>query len=146
MFKDDYIIRMIEQFGDVLRKVLALEDKSDFKAAHDEIDAAMQKLGMSRLLARTMPAETLLGLVRRPGGDDGRCIMLSRLISADAHVYETEGRHETAHDLYATSLFILTSLKKDAEGDRLDTINRDMDSLRFYIGESQKEPNGDLTL
>lgn len=147
MFKNDYLIRMIEEMGDILRKVLALEDRQEYKECHDEINAAMKKLGISRLLTRTMPANELLRLVRRPGGvNDDRCVLLSRLIGADAHVYKSEGEKEVAHNLYTTSLSILTEISKDAEGEKLEQIQKDMDGLRLCITENIHDNNGDLDL
>ncbi len=73
-------------------------------------------------------------------------VALSRLIAADAHVYEAEGKHETAHDLYTTALGMLTELSKDAEGNRLTEIQKDMAGLRLYIGENLKGASGDLSL
>lgn len=137
MFKNDYIMRMIEQMGDILRKVLALENREDFKAAHGEIDEAMKQLGVSELLAMTLPASELLRLVRRPGdADNDRCLLMSRLIGADAHIYKTEGQFDTAHDLYTTSLQILTEISTDAEGEKLEQINKDIDVLRLCIREN----------
>lgn len=146
MFQDDYIIRMIEQMGDILRKVFMLENKREFKASHEELDVAMKKLGLPRLLARTMPAVEITRLIRRPGGaNDERCLMLARLISADAHVYKAEGKCDVAHNLYTTSLGILTELKKDAEGEKLEQIEKDMDVVRLSINENIHE-NGNLSL
>lgn len=146
MFEDDYIIRMIEQMGDILRKVFMLENKQEFKACHEELDVAMKKIGLPRLLARTMPAVEITRLIRRPGGaDDDRCLLLARLIAADAHVYKTEGKCDVAHNLYATSLGILTELQKDAEGEKLERIEKDMDAVRLYISENIHD-NGNLGL
>lgn len=147
MIKNDYIMRMIEQLGDILRKVLAHEEKNEFKAGHDEIDTAMNQLGISRLLVRTMPTSELLRLVRRPGSENvDRLILLSRLIGADAHVYKTEGQKDVAHNLYTTSLGILTEVSKDAEGEKLEQVQKDMDGLRLCITENIREDNGDLDI
>jgi hypothetical protein len=147
MFKNDYLMRMIEQLGDILRKVLSLEEDHKFKACHDEIDAAMKQLGISRLLVRTMPTGEILHLVRRPGSmDDDRCVLLSRLISADAHVYLTEGKKDVAHNLYTTSLGILTELSKNSEGENLEQIKEDMDGVRLCISENLQDNNDSLDI
>jgi hypothetical protein len=137
MIKNDYILRMIEQMGDVLRKVFALENKSDFKTAHNEIDTAMKQLGASELLAMSLPASELIRIVQRPGDSESdRCLLLSQLIGADAHIYRTEGQFNTAHDLYTTALEILMEISKDAEGEKLEQINKDIDGLRLCIREN----------
>ena len=138
---------MIEQMGDILRKVLSHEDKLEFKEGHDEIDAAMNQLGISRLLARTMPSGELLKLVRRPGEvNTDRCVLLSRLIGADAHVYKAEGQCDVAHDLYTTSLGILMKISEDAEGEKLEQIQKDIDGLRLCISENLSENNEGLDI
>lgn len=147
MFQDDYILRMIEQMGDILRKVLSLEKEQKFKEGHEEINKAMRKLGISRLLARTMPANELIRLVRRPGEPNtDRCILLSRLIGADAHVYEAEGERGTAHSLYTTSLEILYETAQDEDGEKLENINKDIDAIKYHIGENIKSDNSNLDL
>jgi hypothetical protein len=145
MIKDDYILRMIEQMGDFFRKVMALENKGEFKASHDEIDTAMKQLGISRLLTRTMPANELVRLVRRPGGsNEDRCMLLSRLVAADAHVYISEGQKGVGHDLYTTSLGVLKETLEDADDDKKDQIQKEMDGIRFYITENIRENNDNL--
>jgi hypothetical protein len=145
MIKNDYIIRMIEQLGDILRKVLTLEEKGEFKESHDEIDTAMKQLGVSRLLARTMPTDELVRFACRPGGDNvDRCVLLSRLIGADAHIYVTEGKRDVAHTLYVTSLGILTEIMDEAEDEKLEQIKKDIDGLRLCIGENIREDNSSL--
>jgi argininosuccinate lyase len=100
----------------------------------------MKKLGVPGILARTMPAEELIHIVRRPGSNgDDRCFMLSRLLAADAHVYNSEGKNDTSHNLYATSLGILKELEKDAEGEKLEQYQKEIDEIRFQITENARD-------
>jgi hypothetical protein len=137
MIKNDYLIRMIEEMGAMLRKILAHEQAREYKAAHAEIDVAMKTLGLPRVLARSMPASDLMRIVRRPGAaSDERCFMLSRLIGADAHIYRSEGSADIAHNLYTTELFILNALQKDAEGEKSEMIGKEIEAVRFSITET----------
>lgn len=145
MIKNDYILRMIEQMGDILRRVLALAEKGEFQKSHDEIDNAMKELGVSRLLARTLPTDELVRLISRHGSDNvDRGLLLSRLIAADAEVYKSEGKRDVAHTLYVTALGILTEIMDGAEDEKLEKINKDMDGLRLAIAENIREDNSNL--
>lgn len=145
MIKNDYILRMIEEFGGILRKAFALADEGKYQKSHDEIDKAMKKLGVSRMLARTLPTDAIVRLISRPGTDNvDRGLMLSRLIAADAEVYKSEGKRDVAHTLYVTALGILAEIMDEAEGERLDKIKKDMDGLRYAIGENIREDNSNL--
>lgn len=147
MIKNDYLMRMIEQLGDVLRKVFALADEGEYQKSHDEIDNAMKQLGVSRLLARTMPTDELLRLVSRPGSDNvDRGILLSRLIAADGEVYKSEGKRDVAHTLYISALGILTEIMDEADDAKLEKINKDMDGLRLSISENIREDNSNLDI
>lgn len=142
MLKDDYIMRMIEQFGDILRKIFTLMDEGNFKKSHDEIDAALKKIGVSRLLVRTMPTDELTRLVCRSRPDDvSKCLLLSRLISADAQVSQAEGNIETAHDLFTTSLEVLYYAHDEADEDEEGQIDKDIESVKFSINENIKLDN-----
>lgn len=140
MFKEDYIIRMIEQMGEFLRKVLKLEEDNKFEEAHDEISKAMKKLGVSPLLVRTMPPDGLMSFVTRPGGDnEDRCILLARLLSADAHIYKTEEKNSTAHELYKTALEFLTDVSEKVEGEKLERVQKDIEEIRYLMTENIRE-------
>jgi hypothetical protein len=137
MIKNDYILRMIEQMGDVLRKVLNLENSQQFKQGHEEIDTAMKQLGVSHALTLTLPHNELMNLLNRPDGAyEDRCLILSRLVQADAHIYYTEGKRNTAHDLYQSSLGILTELAKDEDSEKLPDIKNRISEVQFLILDS----------
>lgn len=140
MFKDDYILRMIEEMGDIIRKLLSYEEAGDFKPAHAEIDSALKKLGVSENLVRTMPTDTLINFVKKPGQNNAkRLLMLSRLISLDANVFKNEGDKFTANDFYVTSLEVLDQTKDEVDDDEdIKSVEQDIESIRFYISENNK--------
>jgi hypothetical protein len=137
MIKNDYILRMIEQMGVVMRKILNLENNQQYKQAHNEIDNSMKQLGVSRALTLTLPHNELMNLLGRPDGSyEDRCMILSRLIQADAHVYYTEGEKSTAYDLYQSSLGILTQLAKDEDSEKLPDIKNRISEVQFLMRDS----------
>jgi hypothetical protein len=139
VFKNDYLIRAIEQMGAVLRKAMALEQAREYQAAHGEIDTAMKLLGVPRILTRSMPAAELMRMVRMGGGSDERCLTLSRLIGADAHIYGSEGSPDVAHNLYTTELSVLTALQKDAQQDNREQIEKEIEAVRLAITENVRD-------
>lgn len=144
MLKDDYIMRMIEQFGDILRKILTYTNEGDFKRGHNEVDAALKKIGVSRLLVQTMPTDELTRLVCRGTAEDvSKCLLLSKLIAADAQISQSEGNIETAHDLFTTSLNVLYHAHEDADEDEDKEISKDIESVKFSINENIKLDNRD---
>jgi hypothetical protein len=66
-FRQDYILRLIEQLGDFLRRIAGLSDKRDFAAA---IDAAGQAwddvLGVPRALVDVLDTPTLASMLKEP--------------------------------------------------------------------------------
>ena len=140
MIKNDFLIRMIEEMGALLRKALAHEQAREYTAAHQEIDAAMKTLGLPRVLARTMSASDLMRIMQHSAtASNDRCFLMARLIAADAHVYRSEGSPDIAHSLYTTALFILTALQKDAEDEKSALIQKEIESVRFSITEEIEE-------
>lgn len=90
----------------------------------------MKKLGISPLLVRTLPPDELMRFVTRPGGEnEDRCILLAKLLSADAHIYKTEGKNSTAHELYKTALEILNGVSGKVEGEKLKKVQKDIEEL-----------------
>lgn len=140
MFKDDYIMRMIEEMGDIIRKILNFEEAGDFKPAHAEIDTALKRLGISENLVKTMPTDTLINFVKKPGQNNAkRLLMLSRLISVDAGIYKSEGDKFTANDFYVTSLEVLDRTKDEVDDDDdMQSVEKDIESIRYYIKENNK--------
>ena len=108
MIGRDYILRLIEQVGQVLGVALStalkLRENGQLNEADAVIDAAMQRLfGLNLEASETLPAETLLALLRLnqpPSPDEplvaNRITAMARLIEASADVSVDAGDHELA--------------------------------------------------
>jgi hypothetical protein len=66
MFREDYILRLIEQVGEALRKLAGLNAKGDHGAALAGIDEAWSKLDVPRELVEVVDTPTLAGMLRDP--------------------------------------------------------------------------------
>lgn len=108
MIGRDYILRLIEQLGQVLTVVLGtagrLRDNGQLDEADAVIDAAMQRLfGLSLEATETLLTETLLALLRLnqiPSPDEplvaNRITTMARLIEASADISVDAGDQELA--------------------------------------------------
>ncbi len=137
MIKNDYILRLIEQMGDFLRQLLAWETSGDFGKCHEEIDAKLQQLGVSRTLLRALPPEELTGLLgRRDESHARRCMLLARLAQADAQVYEAESRPKTALGMYQTALGVLKAVQDEAEPEEQADLRGQMREVEAAISQN----------
>ena len=66
MFRQDYILRLIEQLGEALRRMAGLNRKGEHAAALAELDAAWARLDVPRELVEVVDTPTLAGMLRDP--------------------------------------------------------------------------------
>jgi hypothetical protein len=66
MFREDYILRLIEQLGEALRRMAGMSAKGDHAAALDELEVAWGKLDVPRELVDVVDTPTLAGMLRDP--------------------------------------------------------------------------------
>jgi len=96
MVERDYILRLIKQMTEALAIVFKLERGGDLQEALRVIDTTYQQLlGLDATTVATLPAETLLSLIRSSGaGYQGgkamgeRLTVLANLLQAEGDVYE----------------------------------------------------------
>ncbi|HEX3722679.1 MAG TPA: DUF6483 family protein [Nitrolancea sp.] len=96
MVERDYILRLIKQMTEALAIVFKLERGGDLQEALRVIDSTYQQLlGLDAATIATLPADTLLALIRSSGtGYQGnqavaeRLTVLANLLQAEGDVYE----------------------------------------------------------
>lgn len=64
MFRQDYILRLIEQLGDAVRRLAGMNDRGEYGAALDALDEAWGKLDVPRGLVDVVDTPTLAGMLR----------------------------------------------------------------------------------
>ena len=99
MYQRDFIMRMIEQVGQVLialrNRILGRE--IDGATLRDELNAVAQRTGLDFGLARRVEPETLMLLVAPTGElEPGRCWLLAELFYLDGLQAKAEGRFDDA--------------------------------------------------
>lgn len=106
MAQQDYILRMIEQFGQLaiaLRKLIT-GGKSGSEDVQDRLQSAARHAGLDLELARTATPETLAMMVS-PGGqpEPARCWMFAETLFLDGMDARLAGDADRAWDSYRKS-------------------------------------------
>jgi hypothetical protein len=114
MTQTDYILRMIEQMGQMLaalRRIILGESESAQVIA-DRLASAATAGGFDLTLARAASLETIEMMVAPTGDlDPGRCWLVAEILYLDGLQAELEERHEEAEESYRKSLPLYTLLK-----------------------------------
>ena len=125
MTQRDYILRIAEQVGRVLARVLYDRQQEDYQGAHEFIEEQFrQMLGMGGGFVHSAPEETLLAMLTSMGViDTEKCWLLATLLKVDGEVYEAQEDENNSYYSYlkAINLF-LAVLTSDSELHRLDPV------------------------
>lgn len=94
----DYILRLIEQFGALLASIMAKRKAGQVAEAQQELDAwCFQAVGMSLRLVRQMSPGALHQHIYGSGSNDyQRAILLAELLIQDAEMLEAGGEPQQA--------------------------------------------------
>ncbi len=116
MTQTDYILRMIEQLGQMLaalRKMILQQSESG-QMISDRLTAAASDGGFDLTLARAASAETIEMLVAPAGDlDPGRCWLVAEILYLDGLQAQLEERPEEAAASFRKSLPLYTLLEPE---------------------------------
>jgi len=106
MYQRDYIMRMIEQLGVFLTRILKLKEAEKFDAARMEIDRAGKTLlGLDMSLIRALSDEKIISLLQPTGSlDSGKCLLIAELLREEGDICERQGKEEERYTCYSKSL------------------------------------------
>ena len=112
MAQRDYLLRMIEQIGQILialRKLII--GGVDRQTADAGLQKAGQQVGVDLTLARAATAETLQMLIA-PEGDlePGRCWIVAEMMYLDGLQSEADGDPEAAADRFEKALLLYQAI------------------------------------
>jgi hypothetical protein len=112
MMKQDYILRVIEEFGQAWALVVARLRAGRYAEALEGVDeAAHRHLGLSLSLIDGMSSEGLLDLMRVGHSlDRGRCVLLAELLREQGEILELQGRPAEATVARAKALDIFLEI------------------------------------
>lgn len=110
MMKQDYILRLIEEFGQAWALVVARLRAGRYTEALEGVDeAARRHVGLSLRLIEGMSSADLLGMLRVGDTlDRGRCVLLAELLRKQGEILELQGRpgDATSARLKALDLYL----------------------------------------
>lgn len=133
--RDDLILRMLDQIGAVIARVLTGTAPDDLEAAERELTRAYVELtGSGRALVARLSSEQLLAILGAPTRfNRERGYVLARLLEADARLTEAEaGRDDAAADAAATRSGL-------ADARRLKALDLYLEAARAGLDEEDLE-------
>lgn len=121
MFQSDYILRIIEQFSAVLRRMIAsLREAQPQEALELSEEALGLTLDMDPKLALSLDAESLMFLVGMGGESDPvRLLLLAEVLAIRFEALRASGEHEAAEREHARVLVVAERALQAGPSERL---------------------------
>lgn len=150
MYQRDYILRLIEQAGAALRRLLAEIREQRPEEALETADAAVALvLDTSSELASSLTDEGLVVFLSAGGGVDvERAVMLAELLAGRADAFEAAGRPAEAGESRRRAAALLSAAVAEAGEEaveQLRTALRDGGDPAIGGGEGALASGGDAT-
>jgi len=119
MFERDYIKRLIQQFAEVVEKIVLFKKRQDWQQVQMVIDvSAKQLLGLNPDLIDNMDSSSLTSMFQISDETDfEKCYILGRLLMEQAFIYENTKTDE--HKVYKTYQKSFDLLIKALEGNEI---------------------------
>lgn len=130
-FRNDYIMRLIQQLGAALGQIIARKRRGEVDEAEAIISrTALNLLGLDMTLLRRLSDEGIISLLRRPDtGDVGGFIVAAELLAQQGDIDEARGLPDAGYDCRqkALSLFLEACLAApevcgDEYADKINTL------------------------
>lgn len=118
MIHQDYVMRQVTQFIQVLLHVLGLTKKKRYQAALDAIDQAFQELaGLSLDSAISISGSALIGFLVGVNVYEGRekCLMAATLFKEAGTIHAAQGRFDESYECYLKALTLLLEVLLDED-------------------------------
>lgn len=138
MAQRDYILRMIEQMGQILIRLRRMLSGQEIgrDALRGEIDSAATMYGINPALLREATPDSLAMLLS-PTVDPSRCWLGAELLFLDAMSAEAAGREDEARDAYERAALLYGMIEPAGvmltgwpeAGDRIEEIDARLSKL-----------------
>lgn len=142
MFERDFIKRQIQQFGQVIQKLIHYKKQQDWQQVQMVIDVSTkQLLGLNPDLVESMNGKMLISMFQISDETDyEKCFILGRLLQEQAVVYEyTENNEQLVFDTYFKSFELLAKAMENEElrnnDNFLAVLNCCNSLLRYQLNE-----------
>ncbi len=115
MYQKDYILRMIEMLGDLLRALFGLIEKGELDAASDNLEKIYyDMLKQDAAFFRNIPAEDLTKkLLEDHNYTGGHLEILAELFRAESELEYARGRKEDCIEYSRKSLILFEFVEQD---------------------------------
>jgi tetratricopeptide (TPR) repeat protein len=106
MFQRDYIMRMIEQLGIALARILKLKEAGKFDEAEIEISKTGKMFfGIDMNFIHNFSEEGIIELLKQSDSlDASKCIVLAELLKEEGEIYEIQKGLDKSYHSYLKSL------------------------------------------
>src|SRR5674476_639542 len=134
MYEKDYILRMIEMFGELLRGIIGLIRKGEYNKASEQIGRVYYDiLKEDASFFRTIPEEELTHkLLLEHNYTNGHLEILAELFNAEAELSLAQGNKSVSIEYSRKSLILFEFIDADQKIYSLERINK-MESIRKRI-------------
>ena len=134
MYEKDYILRMIEMFGELLRGIIGLIKKGEYNKASEQIGRVYYDiLKEDASFFRTIPEEELTNkLLLEHNYTNGHLEILAELFNAEAELSLAQGNKSGSIEYSRKSLILFEFIDADQKIYSLERINK-MESIRRRI-------------
>ncbi|MHB1652933.1 MAG: DUF6483 family protein [Desulfitobacteriaceae bacterium] len=137
MFRNDYIMKMIQEFSIALAKILGLKAENKIEESQQVLTEALRYFtGMSKEAIEKLSDKDLINLVS--GGKEfniEKCSMLGELLKQQADIYMFEDDISRANNLYLKSFNILVQVIMMGNSLHLARYSKKVKDLMERIGQ-----------
>ncbi len=134
MYQKDYILRMIEMFGELLAGIFGLIKKGQYDRASEQIGKVYYDLlKEDASFFRVIPEEDLTQkLMKEHNYTNGHLEILAELFNAEAELALAQGNNPGCMEYSRKSLILFEFIDEDLKTYSLERINK-MESIRKRI-------------
>ncbi|MFZ7120834.1 MAG: DUF6483 family protein [Eubacteriaceae bacterium] len=137
MYKNDYIMRMIEQMSEAIASIIFNKKIKNYQTCHFIFDDSLKQFfGVSREMLFMLPIDTTLDLICGYGESHTDMIVsIVELLIIEANTYEDEEKFTDAKTYYKKTLEFVNKLKGTDDLEMIKYINEQEIYLKSKIIE-----------
>ncbi|HKI77094.1 MAG TPA: hypothetical protein VKA26_00980 [Ignavibacteriaceae bacterium] len=144
MIKQDYIMKMIEQFVNALAKILFNKEAGNYKEAINDIEGTLNNLvGVDHFLINTLSGKdiiSLLNITKDSKKANIQCIIIAKLLKEKAELNSLSKKDKSIPDIdyqKSLSLFLEGILNYKADDIDLSKYYNDVNEIVHRINDSK---------
>lgn len=136
MYQKDYILRMIEMLGELIRAILGLITRGNFQQAEEKLNEAyLTFLRKDASFFHLIPLDKLTStLLTEHNYTNGHLEILAELFLAEAKLQDARGNHSESLSLYEKSLTLFLFTDENFKTYSEDRIEK-MEKIRSRISD-----------